>query len=268
LDFTGVNGSVIPIGTAVQRVEDGEPATVTVGDTIAGGTATVTVQADDEGDDANSIAGVAWELVSPITGVDSVGEVNAATPLTGGADLEDVEDWRERITDAWVNPPGVGTEADYVKWAQLVEGVDKVFVTANEFGAGTVGVRFTVDATGTPPDSTTIIPSGADVTAVETSIALFAPITAAVTVTLVTANVIAFTIAKTPDTDAVETAIETELDAMFIRLAEAGGTIAKSQYDAAISAASGETTHVVTVPAGDITNTTDQVAVLGVITWS
>ena len=268
LDFTGTNGTTVSAGVAVQRVEDGEPGTVTTGGTVSGGSVTVTIQADNAGDAANSVAGVKWELASPIAGIDTEGEVNAVAPVAGGNDEEGVEDWRERVLDAWREPRGPGSVADFRKWAREVEVVESVFVTPNELGAGTVGVRFTVEPDYTDPTpSSTIGPSAADVTAVEAKIEEYAPVTADVTVTQITTTAQNFTITVnggSPPT-AVQDAVKAELDAMFIRLAEPGGTIYRSQYRAAISAADGELYHDVSSPAGDITAGADEVFSLGTV---
>jgi len=280
LDFTGTNGTNVPIGTPVQRVEDGEPGTVTTGGTVAGGTVTVTIQADNSGALANSVAGVKWQLTSPITGLDSTGEVNATSPVEGGNDQEDLEGWRERVVDAWHNPVGAGTVADYKAWAKTVEAVDEAFIEANEFGAGTVGVRVTAKPSDmtytdgqTGPDSSTMIASPATQSEVDTAIADRKPITAAVTQSALTSTAQAFTIAMngggTPS-NAVIGAVEAALHAMFIRLkapSSSGYTIYRSQYVAAIAVAQGETFHNVTSPAGDIVVPADQVGTLGTLTW-
>jgi uncharacterized phage protein gp47/JayE len=269
LVFTGTNGTTLPAGTEVQRVEDGVSATVTIGGTVVAGTVTVTVQADEAGAAPNSVAGVKWELAGTVAGIDAEGEVDATTPITGGQDEESLEDWRERILIAWRQPPGAGTVADYERWAREVSGVDRVFVEPLEFGAGTVGVRFVVDGDGV--DSNTIIPSPAEIAAVEAAIDANRPVTAAVTVTALVASQVNFTIQVEPSGLAsVEQAIEDELNQMFIRLAapsSSGYIIQASQISAAISSAEGEEYHIVTSPAGAVAASANEVLTLGTVTF-
>jgi uncharacterized phage protein gp47/JayE len=258
LVLTGTNGTTLPAGTEVQRVEDGVSATVTIGGTVVAGTVTVTVQADEAGAAPNSVAGVKWELAGTVAGIDAEGEVDATTPITGGQDEESLEDWRERILIAWRQPPGAGTVADYERWARELE-----------FGAGTVGVRFVVDGDGV--DSNTIIPSPAEIAAVEAAINANRPVTAAVTVTPVVASQVNFTIQVEPSGLAsVEQAIEDELNQMFIRLAapsSSGYIIQASQISAAISSAEGEEYHIVTSPAGAVAASANEVLTLGTVTF-
>jgi uncharacterized phage protein gp47/JayE len=69
------------------------------------------------------------------------------------------------------------------------------------------------------------------------------------------------------DTAEIRAAIETELRDMIRRDAIPGGTIYLSRIKEAISVASGEFDHVLTIPSANVTHTTGQIAVMGTITW-
>jgi hypothetical protein len=77
-----------------------------------------------------------------------------------------------------------------------------------------------------------------------------------------------FTISITPNTATVKTEAEAELRALFRRIGEPGGTVYLSELDEALSATLGETSHVMTAPAANITCGTYEIPVLGTITWA
>jgi uncharacterized phage protein gp47/JayE len=151
---TGVNGTVIPEDTILTR-SDGVEYTVTAEATIASGTATLSIQASEAGEDSNCDAGTVLSVQSPISGINS--NVTVIT-LDGGSDLEDEEDYRDRVLARIANPPLGGTEADYEMWAKETAGVTRVWVEPLYLGVGTVGVFFVRD-----DDSGSIFPDAAEV---------------------------------------------------------------------------------------------------------
>ena len=165
-------------------------------------------------------------------------------------------------------PPSGGNENDYLVWAKEVAGVTRSWVFPAQLGPGTVGLAFVVDN-----DPVTIIPDAAKVGEVQAHIAAVKPVTADATVFAPVPKVVAFSIAVTPDTPAVRAAVEDELDDLFLRIAAPGGasgvtgTIPLSQINEAISLAAGETDHVLSVPAADVTVTTGEMAIRGTVTW-
>ena len=253
IDITGTNGAVVPIGTLWESV-DGEivweqqNAVV-----IAAGVGAVTAWAVEAGADSNAIATTVAMISSPLVGIDDEGEV-AAGGITGGTDVETDDALRVRLLERIRTPPQGGAEADYIAWAKSAPtsaDVDRVWVTANEFGNGTVGIRFalTVPSGG---DATDAIPAGGDGAIVQAVISAAKPITADVTVTSPTAQAVAFNITLIPLDPTVEAAVEAEINALFIRAGEPGGTLYLSQIDEAISAATGEDHHTLNAPAADV----------------
>lgn len=249
---TGTNGTSIPAATLLQR-SDGSQYTVTVGVTIATGTADMVVQAVDFGSIGNADASSSLSFVSPIAGVDSTATVDGDA-IIGGEDVETDEDYRQRILDRKRQPPQGGAENDYIVWAKEVANVTRAWAYGNLDGLGTVRVLFmtdTVTADG--------IPIAAKVTEVDDYISDSSrkPITADLTVLAPTAQPIAFDITITPDTADIRTAVTEELKDLLLRSAEPDGTILISKIREAVSTATGETDNVVNLPAANVTATSD-----------
>lgn len=103
----------------------------------AGASASVPVTATTTGTGGNLTGNTSLTLVQPVAGVSSV--VVDQEGLAGGADIEAVESWRQRIIDKIRTPYNGGTVEDYRSWA-LAAGVDSVNVVPSYTGPGTVGV--------------------------------------------------------------------------------------------------------------------------------
>lgn len=258
--FTGTNGAVIPAGTVLVRSDAAEFVTDDEV-TISTGTATAAVTAVAAGAAGNTEENAGLTLASPISGVNSSATV-AEGGLTAGTDAESDELLRERLLARIQQPPHGGADFDYVTWAKEVAGVTRAWVYPLELGPGTVTVRFVRD------DDDSIIPDAGEVTAVQDYIDARRPVTADVTVVAPVAVPLDFTIELTPDTAAVRAAVEAELLDLLRREAEPGGTILISHLREAISVAAGETDHVLTLPAADVTHDTGEIAVMGEITWA
>lgn len=260
LDITGVSGTVVPVGTELVRT-NGIVYAATAEATIAAGVATLAVQATSGGVDTSAPAGESLTFVSPVVGVNSTATVSAGG-LTGGADIETDTALRARLLARIKEPPHGGAAADYVTWALEVAGVTRAWVYPLELGPGTVTVRFVRD------NDASIIPDAGEVTAVQDYIDALRPVTAQVTVVAPVAVPLDFTISLTPGTAAAKAAVEAELKDLILREAVPGGTILISHIREAISIATGETDHVLTAPAADVTHTTGQMATMGAITWA
>lgn len=260
LTATGTNGVVVPAGTLWRR-SDGAEYSSTADATIAGGTATVQVAAVVEGAAGNAAANTAMQLVQPIAGVNGQALV-AAGGLVQGADAETDEALRARILMRIQQPPMGGSATDYVAWALQVPGVTRAWVYPLEDGPGTVKVRFVRD------NDASLIPDAGEVAAVQAHIDQLRPVTAQVTVLAPVAVALNMTIQLTPSTVAVRDAVQAELADVVRREGSPGGTLLLSHLREAISVAAGETNHVLTVPSADVTHTTNQIPVLGTITWT
>lgn len=137
----------IPTGTLVgtsQPTADADAIVfrVTTGGTIAVGQTitTLAVTAEEPGVEGNVATNAVDDLLSPVVGIASV--YNSAG-MSGGADVESDEVYRERILLEWRGAGGAGTSADYRRWALSYAGVGFATVEPVAFGAGTVSVVVT-----------------------------------------------------------------------------------------------------------------------------
>ena len=259
VDVIGTPGAILPAASEMRRADDTlyrTTADCTIG---AGGTASASVEAVAVGAAGNAAAGTALALIEPVAGVQS-GVTAAAAALGGGLDEESLESLRARTSARIQEPPAGGAAHDYVAWVKEVVGSTLVWVRPYTPDPGWVTVWF-VMPDGSIPDAGTV----ADVAAwVEER----RPVAAAgVSVLAPVAHAVAFTIALVPDTVAARTAVLASIDDLLAREAEPGGTLPYSRISAAISAATGETSHTLSVPAGAIVSPAGQVARRGAVTW-
>lgn len=260
ITLTGTVGTVVPAGTVLQTAA-GQEYETDAEVTLASTTATAQVTALVAGQAGNLVAGTALTLVSPIAGLNSQATV-ASGGLVSGADAETDTALRTRLLTRIQEQPHGGADFDYIAWALEVPGVTRAWVYPAELGLGTVTVRFVRD------DDASIIPDAAEVQAVQDHIDTLRPVTAVVTVVAPIAVPLDFTIQLTPNTSTVQAAVQAELEDLIRREAFPGGTILISHIREAISLAAGETDHVLTAPAADVTHTTGQIAIMGAITWA
>lgn len=260
ITLTGTVGTVVPAGTVLQT-SAGQEYETDAEVTLASTTATAQVTALVAGQAGNLVAGTTLTLVSPIAGLNSQALV-ASGGLVAGADAETDAALRTRLLTRIQEQPHGGADFDYIAWALEVPGVTRAWVYPAELGLGTVTVRFVRD------DDASIIPDAAEVQAVQDHIDALRPVTAVVTVVAPIAVPLDFTIQLTPNTSTVQAAVQAELEDLIRREALPGGTILISHIREAISLAAGETDHVLTAPAADVTHTTGQIAIMGTITWA
>jgi uncharacterized phage protein gp47/JayE len=262
---TGANGSVIPTDTIVQ-LEEGITYRVTADAVIAGGVATVSLEAVLAGSAANAVPGATLIFESPIPGV--VAQVSVASGgITGGFGQEEIDGTRDRLMLRFREPPEGGADQDYIAWALAVGGVTRAWVYRHELGLGTVVVRFVLD------EEVSIFPDVTTVAAVQAALDVQRPTTAEVTAAAPTPLAVGFTIAITPDTSDLRAAAVAELTDLLFRVAEPGdgvgrGTVRLSQIRTAIGVAvAPEGDYDLTVPAADVVPGTGQMPILGTVTW-
>lgn len=259
---TGNNGTVIPIDTEFRR-SDGVLYKSTAEGTISAGTVNISILAETTGITTNAEQNTVLSFVSPVAGAASFGTVNASG-LTGGADDEADSSLKGRLLNRIQNPPQGGDENDYIQWALQNAGVTRAWCYPRELGIGTVTVRFMMDDT-----YTNGIPLSGDVTTVQNYIDALRPVTADLTVVAPIADPLNFTIhLVSGDTTAIRAAVQANLQEMIARDAEPSGTIYLSRINEAISLATGEYDHVLTLPAANVTHTTGHIATFGAITWT
>ena len=260
VQFSGSNNKVITAGTVIQR-SDGTEYVVNADAAVASGAAMVSVTAVVAGASGNAASGTMLSLISPISGISANGAV-AAAGLTNGFDIESILSVRARLLSRLRMPPQGGTAYDYVTWALEVSGITRAWSYPALNGAGTVGVCVVTD--GAPGG---LIPGAATLAAVAAHIDSVRPVTANVTVFAPVSDPLNFTIVLTPNTLAVQAAVQAELADLLNREAIPGGTLLLSHIRQAISVAAGETDHVLVAPAANVVSAAGHIAVMGAITW-
>ncbi|GAA4258925.1 baseplate J/gp47 family protein [Azospirillum formosense] len=258
VSITAAAGVTVPAGTVLQRPGGGADYTVTADVAAIGGTAMATVQAAAVGAASNLPPGARLTLVSPVAGAQSTAVV---VDVSGGADIEADADLLARLLARIRTPPHGGAAADYVAWALEVPGVTRAWVYAHHQGVGSVGVAFVCDG------RASIIPTPADVAAMQAHLDEVRPVTAAVLAFAPVADPVALSIRLTPDSAATRAAVAAELQDFLAREAIPGGTLYLSRLREAISQAAGEFRHELVAPAADVVSPAGHIAQLGVITW-
>lgn len=139
---TGNPGTDLLIDT-LARGQNGFDYRVVMGVTINNdGTASAHVRCEDAGENTNMLAGQTLTLIDPVAGIDDALTVDE-NGLTGGANEEDLDVWRLRVTDEWQTAVQVGARGgrddDYRYWAKSAHpSVTTALVYKHKLGIGTV----------------------------------------------------------------------------------------------------------------------------------
>lgn len=258
--LTGNNGTSVPAGLRLQR-SDGYEFSTKAEAMIAGGTATVPVEASTVGVDGNTDAGVQLAVAAQVSGLAATAVV-AAGDIAGGADEESLEALRERVLTFMRKRPQGGAEHDYVSWALEVPGVTRAWPKPHLNGLGTMGLFFVRDGDVDP------IPSPTAVAAVQAHIDARRP----VTVKDFTAYApepfpVDFEIRLAPDSTANRAAVAAQLQDLFRREGEPGSVIPLTHCAEAISLAQGEFDHDLIEPTADIAPGAGYMPVLGTVSF-
>lgn len=253
------NGITISAGAVIQR-DDLVQYTALTEATSAGGVLRVPVLCSVAGMTGNLDDGTALSLVTPVNGLPSGG---LADTITGGFDIEDLEAWRGRVLERYYWTPQGGADGDYVVWAKEVPGITRAWTYRHWMGAGSVGVMVaSSDPVNPVPDATVIQAVKAHIEPLApvagSSLYVFAPLP----------KVVDFHIKLTPDTPAVRAAVTAELRSFLLRDGHPEGELTLSRINEAISIAAGEYSHQLIAPAAPVTTAKNELAVLGVLTWT
>lgn len=248
---TGTPQSAIPAGTVLTaRLFDAAGAArtwsfeVAVGATLATSSAAVAVTALDAGALGNLDEGASLAFLWVLPGVDGSAVV-AAPGLAGGADVETDAELRARYIDRIQQPPHGGNANDYVQWALEVPGVTRAWCR-QEMGVGTVTVRIMLDEVRGYRGG---LPLPEDIATVSAYIDARRPVTVAdFWVVAPVAQPLDLTIADlVGDTPETRAAIAVEIAAMLRFRGIPGAMIWASWVREAISAATGEDHHDLTL---------------------
>lgn len=159
LNVTGTAGGIIPNGTVFKSDDDGSlnPGQLYIldnGHTMAASTDQITVRALETGLDSQLQAGDTLTVTAPVAAIDSQADVYAE--LTEPVAAEDVEDYRQKILEAFRLEPQGGAGADYRIWAADAQGVAQSYPYAVAGNSNQINLYVeatTVDSTdgkGTP----------------------------------------------------------------------------------------------------------------------
>lgn len=277
--FAGTPGTSIPAGTLVVR-GDGVQYTTNAGVVVGGGgTIAANITAAIPAAAGNSAIATVLTLGTAISGIQS--NASATTALTGGSDVESDASLRTRMLQAYAAPPQGGSATDYVEWARQVPGVTRAWCEPNGMGAGTVIVRFMMDVTeaafaGFPQGTDGVAtgegrgsPAVGDQLAVANYIFALQPVTALVYAVAPINHPIAFTITGTGSWSvALKSQVSAAIAVALLQTGSPGATVDLSYIEAAIAAVAGTAGFVITVPAGNVSQTAGQLPTLGVVTFS
>lgn len=298
--FTGTPGETVSVGAVINR-GDGYQYTldddVTIGSN-GNATGSITAILRDPADDAtaggdagNADAGTLLTLDVSWSGIDST--VTLLTSATGGADIEDEDDFRLRVLYAYQHPLQGGAEADYVQWATSVPGVTRAWTLKHILGIGSVGVYIMSD--GDERSNSAGIPLGTDgvatrevwgldgtgtgaATGMQLTVADYIwerqPVTALVWVCSPIAKAVNFVIDGIAGADSsVKEAIATAINGVFFdkgdpRGAAGAGVVYLSDLVYAIADVNGSTGFVLTSPSANIPLNTGELPVLGSVEYT
>ena len=257
--FPGIDGTVLPSGTEMQR-PDGVRY-IALADAVArDGRVRVAVEAVEPGITGNATASTPLQLTSPILGLEAQGAADGE--ITGGAEEESETSLRARLLDRIRNQPSGGAARDYITWALSMPGVTRAWCYPGEMGRGSVTVRFVMD--NTYADG---VPHADDVARVKAFIDSVRPVTADVYVVAPVPHPIDLDLRISPDTPRVRVTAEEAAWAQLRREAEPGGLVVVSRLNEAISLADGEEDHTLLSPAANIQLPVGEMAVPGMISW-
>jgi uncharacterized phage protein gp47/JayE len=293
------NGTALPTNWPLVR-SDGTPYVTTGAGEVAGGSVTAPCMATGTGSVTTCAVGQVMNLATAIAGISSTGAVSTAG--SAGSDVEDDDDFRNRMLDAYQDPPMGGAISDYLVWALEVPGVTRAWVVPLEGGAGTVSVYVMLDVSeavfggfpqgsnGGAANETRTAPATGDQLTVANFIYPLRPVTALVSVKAPAPNTLNFTINGIASAGAAtKAAISAAIAAVLLMNAAVGGAVDGngdvlpgvdlSFIESAIAAIAGTQGFVITAitcsagavtpgTVGNITSNAGCLAVLGAVTYT
>jgi len=258
---TGTLGAPMAKGTLFVR-SDGLQYVTTEDLILTTTSGLVSVQALTPGAASNLGPGVSLSLLQPVRDINSAAVV-VSPGITGGTDQETLEQLRIRLIRRIQRPPQGGNADDYETWALEVPGITRAWVYPRAMGPGTVSVVVANDDSSTAP-----IPDATTVAAADEYIQQLRPVTATVYVVAVATFPIDMSIKLSPNTLTTQAAVMAELEDLFLREGEPGGTMLISKLREAVSVAAGVNDSAIVTPTANVTATVNRIPVIGTVTWS
>ncbi len=218
------------------------------GETDNTGNAILQVIAEVAGIAGNRVAGTVLTIISTVLGLQLQTVTVGTGGLAGGDDIEDFELWRARILARKRKQGQAGNAADYLGWASAAGAVAAYTQFIPKWAGPTVHAVFI--AMPNPAGGAPLIPTAAQVAAVQASIDAVRPATDQPVVIACTQPVQALTMALAKDTVA-NRALATNTFGAFILTLPIGGLLDVSLLEDAIIQATNSGVQI-TVPAGDV----------------
>lgn len=257
----GVDGTPVPVDAVLVGAAS-QLYLVTEGAIVAGGVATITVRAAEAGTAGNVASGTRLSFQVDIPGLSPQEAVVDAGGLAGGAAIESPASLLARLLVEIREPAHGGAKNDYRRWVQNAFAAAHVAPLPNWVGEGTVGV---VVAMGTAAEPRA--PNPAELEAMAEHLESLRPVTAEVVMIPADLLEVDITLAVDPDETRVRTSVAAAIGTHFAADAGIGAPFYRSRLSEAISAASGEYRHQLTLPAADVLPSEVQLPVPGTITW-
>lgn len=275
VEIEGVPGEPLPAGIEL-AASNGVIYTTTAAGTIGiGGAVTVAAIANVAGSAGNLESGIQLATVAPYP---AISKVTVAGEFEGGADAQTPDEIKAAYLQRIRQPPHGGAGFDYPTWVAEVASVKAVAVVPDWIGRGSVGVVVVMKDS----DGSARVPTVDEIEAIQDHLGQLGsstgvkPVTARAVVVAGELFEVPLTLTLRPDTVATRAAV-TDAYARFIatigdeedtvNASPIGATIEPSRISEAISAASGEYAHDLTVPAAPFTLDPTQYPVAGAINF-
>lgn len=148
VSFTGVETTVIPIGTQVIYNSNIVYETIAEG-TIASGAVDIVCQSVEKGTVSNTIGNIQLFLVVPVAGIDNDGF--STVGFSGAIDEETVESLRTRCIIKQGDSPQIDNNNYYKNLGNTLPNVKSTFISELKNGTGTFGVTILTYSNGGIP---------------------------------------------------------------------------------------------------------------------
>ncbi|WP_417423628.1 baseplate J/gp47 family protein [Hoeflea sp.] len=275
VEIEGVPGEPLPAGIELAGSNAVIYTTTAAGTIGIGGAVTVAAVANVAGSAGNLASGVQLATVAPYP---AISKVTVAGAFEGGADAQTPDEIKAAYLQRIRQPPHGGAGFDYPTWVAEVASVMAVAVVPDWIGRGSVGVVVVMKDS----DGAAHVPTVDEIEAIQDHLGQpgsstgVKPVTARAVVVAGALFEVPLTLTLRPDTVATRAAVA-DAYARFIatigdeedsvNASPIGATIEPSRISEAVSAASGEYAHDLTVPAAPFTLDLTQYPVPGTITF-
>ncbi|MQB37251.1 Baseplate J family protein [Agrobacterium tumefaciens] len=271
----GVAGTALASGIVMASSGSSTYITTAGGTIAAGGTVVVTAEAVTAGTAGNLETGV---QLSTVAAYPEISKITVATAFAGGTDDEQPESVQERYLQRIREPPMGGSAPDYRAWVGNVASVYAVKVVEDWIGRGSVGLVIALrNDDGTPRVPTelelAVIGNYLGAQGSQTGVR---PVTARVIPVAAELVAVPVSVRLRPDGAMTRAAVQAAYDRFIATIGDEddienespiGAIIEPSRISESISAADGEYSHDLTVPAARYTLGVKACPVATPITW-